>query len=209
MLFRSTLEVVEGMEFEKGYLSPYMVTNSERMEAILENPYILITDKKISTMKELLPLLEKTVQTSKPLLIIAEDLDGEALATLVLNKIRGTLNVIGVKAPAFGDRRKAMLEDIAVLTGGQVISDEKGMKIEDTDLSQLGNAKKIKVTKDSTVIIDGFSNQDILNSRITQIKNQISATDSDYDKEKLQERLAKLSGGLAKATKTVPLLLQA
>ena len=174
-----------------------MVTNSERMEAILENPYILITDKKISTMKELLPLLEKTVQTSKPLLIIAEDLDGEALATLVLNKIRGTLNVIGVKAPAFGDRRKAMLEDIAVLTGGQVISDEKGMKIEDTDLSQLGNAKKIKVTKDSTVIIDGFSNQDILNSRITQIKNQISATDSDYDKEKLQERLAKLSGGVA------------
>jgi len=193
----TTLEVVEGMEFEKGYLSPYMVTNSERMEAILENPYILITDKKISTMKELLPLLEKTVQMSKPLLIIAEDLDGEALATLVLNKIRGTLNVIGVKAPAFGDRRKAMLEDIAVLTGGQVISDEKGMKIEDADLSQLGNAKKIKVTKDSTVIIDGFSNQDILNSRITQIKNQISTTDSDYDKEKLQERLAKLSGGVA------------
>lgn len=193
----TTLEVVEGMEFEKGYLSPYMVTNSERMEAILENPYILITDKKISTMKELLPLLEKTVQTSKPLLIIAEDLDGEALATLVLNKIRGTLNVTGVKAPAFGDRRKAMLEDIAILTGGEVISEEKGMRIEDTDISQLGRAKKIKVTKDSTVIIDGFSNPDILNSRIAQIKNQISTTDSDYDKEKLQERLAKLSGGVA------------
>ncbi|MGL4998744.1 MAG: chaperonin GroEL [Cetobacterium sp.] len=193
----TSLDVVEGMEFEKGYLSPYMVTNSERMEAILENPYILITDKKISTMKELLPLLEKTVQTSKPLLIIADDLDGEALATLVLNKIRGTLNVTGVKAPAFGDRRKAMLEDIAILTGGIVISEEKGMKIEETDLVHLGRAKKIKVTKDSTVIIDGFSNIDDLQNRVLQIKNQLSLIDSDYDKEKLQERLAKLSGGVA------------
>ncbi|MGL4357325.1 chaperonin GroEL [Cetobacterium sp.] len=193
----TSLDVVEGMEFEKGYLSPYMVTNSERMEAILENPLILITDKKISTMKELLPLLEKTVQTSKPLLIIADDLDGEALATLVLNKIRGTLNVTGVKAPAFGDRRKAMLEDIAVLTGGTVISEDKSMKIEDADLSQLGRAKKIKVTKDSTVIIDGFSNEEDLNSRILHIKNQLSLTDSEYDREKLQERLAKLSGGVA------------
>nr|WP_307775166.1 chaperonin GroEL [uncultured Cetobacterium sp.] len=193
----TTLEVVEGMEFEKGYLSPYMVTDSERMEAILDSPYILITDKKISTMKELLPLLEKTVQTSKPLLIIADDLDGEALATLVLNKIRGTLNVIGVKAPSFGDRRKAMLEDIAILTGGQVISEEKGMKIEDTDLSHLGRAQKIKVTKDSTVIVDGLSNVALLDGRISQIKKLIEESSSDYDKEKLQERLAKLSGGVA------------
>ncbi|MEG1337556.1 chaperonin GroEL [Cetobacterium sp.] len=193
----TTLEIVEGMEFEKGYLSPYMVTDSERMEAILDSPYILITDRKISTMKELLPLLEKTVQTSKPLLIISEDLDGEALATLVLNKIRGTLNVIGVKAPAFGDRRKSMLEDIAILTGGQVISEDKGMKIEETELSHLGRAKKVKVTKDTTVIIDGLSDTSELNSRIIQIKNQISESTSEYDIEKLQERLAKLSSGVA------------
>ncbi|MGL4425467.1 MAG: chaperonin GroEL [Cetobacterium sp.] len=193
----TSLDIVEGMEFEKGYLSPYMVTNSERMEAILDNPYILITDKKISTMKELLPLLEKTVKTSKPLLIIADDLDGEALATLVLNKIRGTLNVIGVKAPGFGDRRKAILKDIAALTGGIVISDELGMKIEDADLTNLGKAKKIKVTKDSTVIIDGLSDINELESRISRIKNELSLTESEYDKEKLQERLAKLSGGVA------------
>ncbi|WP_297487489.1 chaperonin GroEL, partial [uncultured Cetobacterium sp.] len=193
----TTLEVVEGMEFEKGYLSPYMVTDSERMEALLDSPYILITDKRISSMKELLPLLEKTVQTSKPLLIIAEDLDGEALATLVLNKIRGTLNIIGVKAPSFGDRRKDILEDIAILTGGQVISEEKGMKIESTELFQLGRAKKIKVTKDSTVIIDGVSEETLLKNRISQIKNQIKESTSEYDIEKLQDRLAKLSGGVA------------
>lgn len=193
----TSLEVVEGMEFEKGYLSPYMVTDSERMEAVLDSPFILITDKKISSMKELLPLLEKTVQTSKPLLIIAEDLDGEALATLVLNKIRGTLNVIGVKAPSFGDRRKAMLEDIAILTGGQVISEEKGMRIEEAELSDLGRAKKVKVTKDSTIIVDGVSNPELLENRISHIKTLIAETTSEYDKEKLQERLAKISGGVA------------
>lgn len=193
----TTLEVVEGMEFEKGYLSPYMVTDSERMEALLDSPYILITDKRISNMKELLPLLEKTVQTSKPLLIIAEDLDGEALATLVLNKIRGTLNVIGVKAPSFGDRRKDILQDIATITGGEVISEEKGMKIENTELFQLGRSKKVKVTKDSTVIIDGYSDNLSLENRVSQIKNQMKESTSEYDIEKFQDRLAKLSGGVA------------
>lgn len=193
----TTLEVVEGMQFEKGYLSPYMVTDTERMEAIMENPYILITDKKISSMKELLPLLEQVVQTSKPMVIIAEDLDGDALATLVVNKLRGTLNITAVKAPAFGDRRKAMLEDIAVLTGGEVISEEKGMRLEDANLGDLGMANKVKVTKDNTVIVDGHGEDEALRKRISQIKNQIEETTSEYDKEKLQERLAKLSGGVA------------
>lgn len=193
----TTLEVVEGMQFEKGYLSPYMVTDTERMEAIMENPYILITDKKISSMKELLPLLEQVVQTSKPMVIIAEDLDGDALATLVVNKLRGTLNITAVKAPAFGDRRKAMLEDIAVLTGGEVISEEKGMRLEDATLNDLGMANKVKVTKDNTVIVDGHGEDEALRKRISQIKNQIEETTSEYDKEKLQERLAKLSGGVA------------
>ncbi|MCJ8342548.1 MAG: chaperonin GroEL [Cetobacterium sp.] len=193
----TTLEIVEGMEFDKGYLSPYMVTDSERMEAILENPYILITDKKINSMKEILPILEQVVQSSKPLLIIGEDLDGDTLATLVVNKLRGTLNVTAVKAPAFGDRRKAMLEDIAILTGGEVISEEKGMKLEEVTLSDLGIANKVKVTKDATVIVDGHSNEDILRKRINLLKSQIEETTSEYDREKLQERLAKLSGGVA------------
>lgn len=193
----TTLEIVEGMEFDKGYLSPYMVTDSERMEAILENPYILITDKKINSMKEILPILEQVVQSSKPLLIIGEDLDGDTLATLVVNKLRGTLNVTAVKAPAFGDRRKAMLEDIAILTGGEVISEEKGMKLEEVILSDLGIANKVKVTKDATVIVDGHSNEDVLRKRINLLKSQIEETTSEYDREKLQERLAKLSGGVA------------
>ena len=193
----TTLEVVEGMQFDKGYVSPYMVTDTERMEAELDNPYILITDKKISNMKDILPILEKTVQTSTPVLIIADDLEGEALTTLVINKLRGTLNVVAVKAPAFGDRRKAMLEDIAILTGGEVISDEKGMKLEETDMAQLGRAKKVKVTKDLTVIVDGAGKKAAITARTNQIKNQIEETTSDYDREKLQERLAKLSGGVA------------
>lgn len=193
----TTLEVVEGMQFDKGYLSPYMVTDSERMEGNLENPYILITDKKISNMKDILPILEATVQDSKPLLIISEDLEGEAMATLVVNKLRGTLNVVAVKAPAFGDRRKAMLEDIAVLTGGEVISEEKGMKLEEVQLYNLGRAKRVKVTKDNTVIVDGLGSQQEIDMRISQIKMQMEESTSDYDREKLQERLAKLSGGVA------------
>lgn len=195
--FETTLEVVEGMQFDKGYVSPYMATDPERMEGNLENPYILITDKKISNMKEILPILEATMQESKPLLIIAEDLEGEALATLVVNKLRGTLNVIAVKAPAFGDRRKAMLEDIAVLTGGEVISEEKAMKLEDVQLYNLGRAKRVKVTKDNTVIVDGLGSQNDIDAKVNQIKTQIEDSTSDYDKEKLQERLAKLSGGVA------------
>lgn len=195
--FETTLEVVEGMQFDKGYVSPYMATDPERMEGNLENPYILITDRKISNMKEILPILEATIQESKPLLIIAEDLEGEALATLVVNKLRGTLNVIAVKAPAFGDRRKAMIEDIAVLTGGEVISEEKGMKLEDAQLHNLGRAKRVKVTKDNTVIVDGLGAQHDIDARVNQIKAQIEDSSSDYDKEKLQERLAKLSGGVA------------
>lgn len=195
--FETTLEVVEGMQFDKGYVSPYMATDPERMEGNLENPYILLTDRKISNMKEILPILEATVQESKPLLIIAEDLEGEALATLVVNKLRGTLNVIAVKAPAFGDRRKAMLEDIAVLTGGEVISEEKGMKLEDVQLYNLGRAKRVKVTKDNTVIVDGLGAQHDIDARVNQIKAQVEDSTSDYDKEKLQERLAKLSGGVA------------
>jgi len=191
------VKTVEGMQFDRGYLSPYFVTNTEKMEAELENPYILIYDKKISNMKELLPILEKQVQTGKPLLIIAEDLDGEALATLVVNKIRGSLKVAAVKAPGFGDRRKAMLEDIAILTGGTVISEERGFKLENADLSYLGQAEKVVVDKDNTTIINGSGNPEDIKARINQIKAQIETTTSDYDREKLQERLAKLAGGVA------------
>ena len=193
----TTLETVEGMQFDKGYVSPYMVTDSERMTAELDNPLILLTDKKISSMKELLPLLEQTVQMSKPVLIVADDIEGEALTTLVINKLRGTLNVVAVKAPAFGDRRKAILEDIAILTGGEVISEEKGMKLEEATIQQLGKAKTVKVTKDLTVIVDGGGKQENISARVNSIKAQIEETTSDYDKEKLQERLAKLSGGVA------------
>ncbi|GGG81724.1 60 kDa chaperonin [Parapedobacter pyrenivorans] len=191
------VKTVEGMQFDRGYLSPYFVTNTDKMEADLENPYILIYDKKISNMKELLPILEKQVQTGKPLLIIAEDLDGEALATLVVNKIRGSLKVAAVKAPGFGDRRKAMLEDIAILTGGTVISEERGFKLENADLSYLGQAEKVVVDKDNTTIINGSGNTDDIKGRVNQIKAQIETTTSDYDREKLQERLAKLAGGVA------------
>ena len=193
----TTLEVVEGMQFDKGYVSPHMVTDSVRMEAELENPYVLITDKKISSMKDILPLLEKIVQESKPLLIIADDLEGEALTTLVINNLRGTLNVVAVKAPAFGDRRKAILEDIAVLTGGKVVSEEMGMKLEEAGLEVLGTAKKIKITKDSTTIVDGGGEAQAISERIERIKAQISESTSSYDAEKLQERAAKLSGGVA------------
>ncbi len=191
------VKTVEGMQFDRGYLSPYFVTNADKMEADLENPYILIYEKKISSMKELLPVLEKQVQTGKPLLIIAEDLDGEALATLVVNKIRGSLKVAAVKAPGFGDRRKAMLEDIAILTGGTVISEERGYKLENADLSYLGQAEKVVVDKDNTTIINGAGKSDDIKARVNQIKSQIESTTSDYDKEKLQERLAKLAGGVA------------
>ncbi|WP_345212564.1 chaperonin GroEL [Mucilaginibacter gynuensis] len=191
------VKTVEGMQFDRGYLSPYFVTNADKMEVELDSPYILIYDKKISSMKELLPVLEKQVQTGKPLLIIAEDLDGEALATLVVNKIRGSLKVAAVKAPGFGDRRKAMLEDIAILTGGTVISEERGYKLENADLSYLGTAEKILIDKDNTTIINGAGQADDIKARVGQIKSQIETTTSDYDKEKLQERLAKLSGGVA------------
>ncbi len=193
----TTLEVVEGMQFDNGYLSPYMVSDSERMVVELDNPFVLITDKKISSMKELLPILEKTVEMGRPMLIIAEDVEGEALATLVVNKLRGTLNIAAVKAPAFGDRRKAMLEDIAILTGGEVISEEKGIKLETADIDFLGQAKKVRITKDNTVIVDGLGTKENIAARVGQIKNAIEETTSDYDREKLQERLAKLSGGVA------------
>jgi len=191
------LEVVEGMQFDRGYLSPYFVTDAETMEAILEDPYILIHDKKISAMKDLLPILEKVAQQGKSLLIISEDLEGEALATLVVNKIRGTLRVAAIKAPGFGDRRKAMLEDIAVLTGGTVISEERGFKLENATVSYLGTAKKVVIDKDNTTIIEGAGSTEDIKKRIAEIKAQIEKTTSDYDKEKLQERLAKLSGGVA------------
>ena len=191
------VKTVEGMQFDRGYLSPYFVTNADKMEAELDSPYILIYDKKISNMKELLPVLEKTVQTGKPLLIIAEDLDGEALATLVVNKIRGSLKVAAVKAPGFGDRRKAMLEDIAILTGGTVISEERGYKLENADLTYLGSAEKVVIDKDNTTVINGAGQSEDIKARVGQIKAQIETTTSDYDKEKLQERLAKLSGGVA------------
>ncbi|MFN9326844.1 MAG: chaperonin GroEL [Flavobacteriales bacterium] len=193
----TTVEVVEGMQFDRGYLSPYFVTNADKMEAELDNAYILIYDKKISSMKELLPVLEKAVQTGKPLLIISEDVDGEALATLVVNKIRGALKVAAVKAPGFGDRRKAMLEDIAILTGGTVISEERGFKLENADLTMLGRAEKISIDKDNTTIVNGAGKKDDIKARVNQIKAQIESTTSDYDKEKLQERLAKLAGGVA------------
>jgi chaperonin GroEL len=185
------------MQFDRGYLSPYFATNRDTMTTVMENPYILIFDKKISNMKDLLPILEKVAQSGKPILIIAEDVEGEALATLVVNTIRGTLNVCAVKAPGFGDRRKAMLEDIAILTGGQVISEEVGLKLENTELEQLGQANTIKVEKENTTIINGAGTEDDIKGRISQIKTQIEDTTSDYDREKLQERLAKLAGGVA------------
>jgi len=193
----TVVATVEGMQFDRGYLSPYFVTNSEKMEAELENPYILIYDKKISTMKDLLPTLEQTAQTGRPLLIIAEDVDGEALATLVVNKIRGSLKVAAVKAPGFGDRRKAMLQDIAILTGGQVISDETGLKLENATLADLGTAEKITIDKDNTTVVNGSGGPEAIAGRVKEIKAQIESTTSDYDREKLQERLAKLSGGVA------------
>ena len=193
----TTVDFVEGMQFDRGYLSAYFCNNRDTMTSVMENPYILIYDKKISNMKDLLPVLEKVVQTGKGLLIIAEDVDGEALTTLVLNSVRGTINVVAVKAPGFGDRRKAMLEDIAVLTGGQVITEELGMKLENADLASLGRAKSVKVEKENTTIINGAGSSDAIRDRIAQIKNQIVDCTSDYDREKLQERLAKLAGGVA------------
>ena len=193
----TTTDFVEGMQFDRGYLSPYFATNRDTMVSILDDPYILIYDKKISNMKDLLPVLEKVAQAGKPILIIAEDVDGEALATLIVNTIRGTLTAVAVKAPGFGDRRKAMLEDIAILTGGQVISEEIGLKLENTDITQLGRAKTVKVEKDNTTIINGAGKQADIKDRISQIKVQIQDTSSDYDREKLQERLAKLAGGVA------------
>jgi chaperonin GroEL len=191
------LEVVEGMSFDRGYVSPYMVTDSEKMQAVLDNPYILISDKKLSSISEVLPILEKVVQTGKPLIIIAEDIEGEALATLVVNKLRGTFTCVAVKAPAFGERRKAMLEDIAVLTKGTVISEETGSKMENVDLEMLGRAAKVVIKKEETIIIDGAGTEDEVKGRINNIKKQLEETDSEYDKEKLQERMAKLSGGVA------------
>jgi chaperonin GroEL len=193
----TTVEIVEGMEFDRGYISPYFVTNVDKMEAVLESPYILIYEKKISSMKELLPILEKAVQTGKPLLIIAEDLDGEALQTLVVNRLRANLKICAVKAPGFGDRRKAMLEDIAILTGGTFISEEQGRKLEDAQLTDLGRAEKITIDKENTTIVNGAGKKAEISSRVNQIKAQIETTTSDYDKEKLQERLAKLAGGVA------------
>lgn len=194
---QTEVKTVEGMQFDRGYLSPYFVTNTEKMEVELESPYVLIYDKKISAMKELLPILEQSAQTGKPLLIISEEVEGEALATLVVNKIRGSLKVAAVKAPGFGDRRKAMLEDIAILTGGKVISEETGMKLEDAKLEDLGRADKINIDKDNTIIVNGAGKKADIQARVGQIKAQIETTTSDYDKEKLQERLAKLSGGVA------------
>ena len=193
----TTIEVVEGMQFDRGYLSPYFVTDAETMEAVLENPMILIHDKKIASMKDLLPILEKVAQTGSPILVISEDVEGEALATLVVNKLRGTLRVAAVKAPGFGDRRKAMLEDVAILTGGTVISEEQGYKLENATVSYLGKAKKVTIDKDNTTIVEGAGKKEDIKKRINEIKAQIEKTTSDYDKEKLQERLAKLSGGVA------------
>ena len=191
------LDLVEGMQFDRGYISAYMATDMDKMEAVLENPYILITDKKISNIQEILPLLEQVVQSGAKLLIIAEDVEGEALTTLIVNKLRGTFNVVAVKAPGYGDRRKAMLEDIAILTGGQVISEELGLDLKETTLDQLGHAKSVKVQKENTVIVDGEGDKDAISARINQIKGQIEETTSDFDREKLQERLAKLAGGVA------------
>jgi chaperonin GroEL len=193
----TSVEVVEGMQFDRGYISAYFVTNAEKMEADLENPYILIYDKKVSTMKDMLPVLEATAQTGRPLVIISEDVEGEALATLVVNRLRGSLKVCAVKAPGFGDRRKEMLEDIAILTGGTVISEEKGLKLENTTLDMLGTAEKVTVNKENTTIVNGAGDKAMIKARIAQIKQQMTTTTSDYDKEKLQERLAKLAGGVA------------
>jgi len=193
----TTVDIVEGMQFDRGYLSPYFVTDAEKMIVEMENPYLLVYDKKISNMKDLLPILEPVAQSGKPLLIIAEDVDGEALATLVVNKLRGGLKIATVKAPGFGDRRKAMLEDIAILTGGTVISEEQGFKLENTSLDMLGTAEKITIDKDNTTIVNGAGKKEDIKGRINQIKAQIETTTSDYDKEKLQERLAKLAGGVA------------
>ena len=194
---QTALNVVEGMQFDRGYISPYMVTDPDRMEAVMDNPYILITDRKISAIADMLPTLEKVVKVGKELLIIAEDVEGEALATLVVNRLRGTFKAVAVKAPGFGDRRKAMLEDIAILTGGTVISEEVGMELKDATIDQLGRAKSVRVEKENTVIVDGEGEKDAIQARIAQIKGQIEETTSEFDKEKLQERLAKLSGGVA------------
>ena len=191
------LKVVEGMQFDKGYLSPYMVTDTDKMEVTMDNPYILITDKKISNIQEILPLLESLMQQSGKLVIIADDVEGEALSTLVLNKLRGVLNVVAVKAPGFGDRRKEMLEDIAILTGGEVITSDLGLELKDTDISQLGRAKQVKVQKENTIIVDGAGDSESINARIKQIRTQLEETQSEFDKEKLQERLAKIAGGVA------------
>ena len=193
----TVLDVVEGMQFDRGYLSSYMVTDTDKMEAILDEPYILITDKKISSIQEILPILEKIAEQGKKLLIIADDVEGEALATLVLNKLRGTFTCVAVKAPAFGDRRKEMLQDIAILTGGEVISSELGMELKDTDILQLGRAKQVKVQKENTIVIDGYGDEDKIKERVSQIRSEISNTTSDFDREKLEERLAKLVGGVA------------
>src|SRR6187401_2550706 len=193
----TSLDVVEGMQFDKGYLSPYFVTNAESMETRMDDPYILIFEKKISSLKDMLPLLEKVAKSGKPLLIIAEDVEGEALATLVVNKLRGTLNAVAVKAPGFGDRRKAILEDIAILTGGKVITEDLGVKLESVELNDLGRAKRIVIEKENTVIVEGAGKKDSITGRVAQIKRQIDETTSDYDREKLQERLAKLAGGVA------------
>jgi len=195
--FGLELEFTEGMQFDKGYLSPYMITDAERMEAVLEEPYVLIANQKIGAVKDLLPVLEQVIQAGRPLLIVAEDVEGESLATIVVNKLRGTFSAVAVKAPGFGDRRKRMLEDIAILTGGEVITEEMGLKLENTKLSQLGKARKIVIDKDTTTIIDGAGESDAIKSRIKQLKSEIENTDSDFDREKLQERLAKLSGGVA------------
>jgi len=191
------LEVVEGMQFDRGYVAPYMVTNPDRMEAVLEDPFVLITDRKISAIQDLLPVLERVVQQGKPLLIVAEDVEGEALATLIVNKIRGTFTAVAVKAPGFGDRRKAMLEDMAILTGGQVISEDLGLKLDQTKIEQLGKARRVTITKDDTTIVEGAGKPEAIQGRIKAIKSQVEETTSDFDKEKLQERLAKLAGGVA------------
>jgi len=195
--FATELEVVEGMQFDRGYISPYMITDTDKMEAVLDNPYILITDKKISSTQEILPLLEKIVQQGKPLVLIAEDIEGEALAMLVVNKLRGTFNAVAVKAPGFGDRRKAMLQDIAALTGGQLITEELGLDLKSAVVEQLGTARQIRVTKENTIIVDGAGNKSDIDARVSQIRTQLEDTTSEFDKEKLQERLAKLSGGVA------------
>jgi chaperonin GroEL len=195
--FGLELEFTEGMQFDKGYLSPYMITDAERMEAVLDDPYVLIANQKIGAVKDLLPVLEQVIQAGKPLLIVAEDVEGESLATIVVNKLRGTFSAVAVKAPGFGDRRKRMLEDIAILTGGEVITEEMGLKLENTKLSQLGRARRIVIDKDSTTIIDGAGDSEAIKGRIKQLKSEIETTDSDFDREKLQERLAKLAGGVA------------